>query len=681
MRRPIQIDTSISAAALSAAALIAHQVAGKAARDALFLSHFHVSGLAWMVMAASLLSIILGFAGARLMSSIGPARLVPRAFLVSAVLLLIEWGLSYWNSAVVAVLVYLQIAALGTALISGFWSLLSDRFDPHTARQQFGRVVAAGTFGGMVGGLIAARVGAAFGVTSMLPVLAAFDFICACLTANVAEAHDRRQQRTEKSAVIDRPYNGVRTVWAEPYLRQLALLIVLTTAGAGLVDYVFKARAVAAHPGSTDLVRFFAIFYTVTGIATFLVQIGLSRLALEKLGVGGTIGGPPFALALGSIGSILVPGVTSVSLTRGSESVLHNSFFRSGYELFFAAVPARHRRESKPILDIGFERFGDMLGGALISVLLLIATGGAIPLMLAIAGLMGITGLWISRKLYQSYVKALEMNLLNQSFHFEAADIRDSATRAVLMRTLSHRSPLVDAGQNAAAQASEKPEAIDRVVERIIDLRSSDAEVVRRALREPIDTTLAAHVIGLLAWNAVADDAVRVLQKIAPSITGSLVDALLDPSQEFAVRRRIPRVLSVVDSKRAFDGLTQALFDNRFEVRFQAGRALAQIQDRVPEVNLDHSMITEAVRQELVVEKEVWESRRVIDATEDEPASFSSEHLFRLLSLILPRDPMKNAYRGLHSGDAHLKGMALEYLESVLPREVRKTMRSLLETV
>jgi HEAT repeat protein len=179
----------------------------------------------------------------------------------------------------------------------------------------------------------------------------------------------------------------------------------------------------------------------------------------------------------------------------------------------------------------------------------------------------------------------------------------------------------------------------------------------------------------------VADDAVRALQEIAPSVTGVLVDALLDPAQEFAVRRRIPRVLSVVDSKRAFDGLIQALFDNRFEVRFQAGRALAQIQDRVPDTKFDHSLITEAVLQELIVDKEVWESRRVIDATEDEPASFSSEHVFRLLSLILPRDPMKNAYRGLHSGDERLKGMALEYLESVLPREVRKTMRSLLETV
>src|SRR5262245_12578293 len=80
MRRFAQIDTSIHAAALSAAALIAHQVAGKAARDALFLSYFPVSGLGWMVMAASVISIALGFAGSRLMSSIVPGRLVPRAF-------------------------------------------------------------------------------------------------------------------------------------------------------------------------------------------------------------------------------------------------------------------------------------------------------------------------------------------------------------------------------------------------------------------------------------------------------------------------------------------------------------------------------------------------------------------------------------------------------------------------
>jgi hypothetical protein len=198
-------------------------------------------------------------------------------------------------------------------------------------------------------------------------------------------------------------------------------------------------------------------------------------------------------------------------------------------------------------------------------------------------------------------------------------------------------------------------------------------------LREPLDATLASHVIGLLAWNAVSDGAVHALQEIVPSITGQLVDALLDPSQEFAVRRRIPRVLSITDSKRAFDGLMQGLFDDRFEVRFQSGRALAQIQDRAPRINVDHSLITEAVQQELTVDREVWKSRSVIDAEDREISNVSSEHVFRLLSLILPRDPLKIAYRGLHSGDEHLKGMALEYLESVLPPGIRKTIWPLLE--
>jgi hypothetical protein len=215
---------------------------------------------------------------------------------------------------------------------------------------------------------------------------------------------------------------------------------------------------------------------------------------------------------------------------------------------------------------------------------------------------------------------------------------------------------------------------VDPLIQRATDLRSSDPEVVKRALHPPLDAMMASHVIPLLAWNAVADDAVQALQAIAPSITGQLVDALLDPEQDFAIRRRIPRVLSVCDSGRAFDGLAQALFDDRFEVRFQSGRALAQIQDRSPDVPVEQPLIINAVIRELSVDKEVWDTRRVIDASEHGISNVSTEHVFRLLSLILPRDPLKIAYRGLYSGDDHLKGMALEYLESVLPAEVRSVL-------
>jgi ATP:ADP antiporter, AAA family len=685
MQKNARQDPALHAAALGAAALIAHQVAGKATRDALFLSHFDVKSLAWMVVAASVVAIALGIAGARLMSSVSPVRVIPRAFLASAVLLVMEWGLSFWSDTLVAVLVYLQIAALGAALISGFWSLLSEYFNPHTARKQFARIVGAGTFGGMIGGLLAERVSAAFGVMSTLLILAALDLICAFLTASLgrntaAAVHDRRfySSRAQNPTVTDSRYSGFRVLLDEPYLRHLAMLILLTTVGAGLLDYVFKANAAAAHQNGAELVRFFAIFYTVSGIVTFLVQVALSRRVLETYGLSGAVGSLPFAAALAGFLGLAMPGLASATAGRGGEAVLRSSFFRSGYELFFAAIPRRRRREIKPILDIGFERFGDMLGGLAVSAFLLSGPRVSTQLMLAGAAITGLIGFWISQRLHAGYVNALENNLLNQSIHIEISDIRDSVTRSAVMQTMSKRARIHDS-RTITVPRAETPKVVDPIVQRVAALRSQESAAVRQALRETLESAIASHAIALLAWNSVADEAVAALQKIAPSISGQLVDALLDPAQEFAIRRRIPRVLSVSVSQRAFDGLTQALLDNRFEVRFQAGRALAQIQDRVPDIKVDRAVVTEAVLRELTVDKEVWKSRSVIDAGEPEMSSVSSEHVFRILSLILPREPLKIAYRGLHSGDEHLKGMAVEYLESVLPPELRRMMSPLLE--
>ena len=52
--------------------------------------------------------------------------------------------------------------------------------------------------------------------------------------------------------------------------------------------------------------------------------------------------------------------------------------------------------------------------------------------------------------------------------------------------------------------------------------------------------------------------------------------------EDFAVRRRIPRVMAVCTSQRAADSLVLGLADIRFEVRFQCGRALAAIVAKHP---------------------------------------------------------------------------------------------------
>src|SRR5437879_1171359 len=102
--------------------MIAHQVAGKATRDALFLSNFGVTSLPSIMIASSLLTIVVILGASVVMRRLGPARLVWHACLVSAGLHLFERALltsRAENWAAVALYLHLAVAPV---IISGFWS-------------------------------------------------------------------------------------------------------------------------------------------------------------------------------------------------------------------------------------------------------------------------------------------------------------------------------------------------------------------------------------------------------------------------------------------------------------------------------------------------------------------------------------------------------------------------------
>jgi AAA family ATP:ADP antiporter len=674
-------DSTVHAAAIGAAALIANQVAGKATRDAFFLSHFAVTALPVMVMVASLLSIAAGLLTARLMTVVAPSRFLPRAFGLSSALLVMEWWISSWSPGTAAILIYLRIAILGSTLISGFWSLLDDRFDARSAKRQFGRIVAASTFGGVIGGVLAERVGSTLGVANMLPILAALHLVCSFISATLAPPRHTPPKQAVDSRQSISSLTVLRTV---PYVRNLALLILLSTVGAGLLDYVFKLRVSAAYQESHELVRFFSLFYAGTGVVTFLVQLVLSRVAVERLGIAGTVSSLPLTLAFGSIGGLLSGGVPIAFAMRGGEAVARSSLFKSGYEMLYAAVPRRERRATKAILDVGVERLGDLLAALLLGALLLAMPSDSTVAILVLAACLGLTGFWISRKLRRGYIQALEKSLLSQTLSGQISRTRVSSAVSIMQTLRSFTF-----GENLAPSPEiipvleyreETPIVRDPILQRIEELRSRDVDVVRRLLAQPLEAVLTSHVIAILAWDEVSTDAIDALKKIGSGIAGQLVDALLDPAQEFAIRRRIPRVLAEFDSQRAVDGLVLALSDKRFEVRFHTGQALTEIQNRNPKVVIDRESIMTAVEHELEVNPEVRRHHRVIDVTrEEQEGAITIKHVFRLLALVLPREPLQIAHRALMSRDEHLKGTSLEYLENVLPLRVSQRILPLFE--
>ena len=701
MKVPASQRTAVMTAMLCAAAVTAQFIAGKATRDALYLANLDITSLPAMIMACAAVSMGLVVASSKGLREVSPAAFVPLAFVFNAAVLLAAWLLVADAPRSAAILVYLEVSGVGPLLGSGFWLLATERFDPRTAKQRFGQIAGAGTLGGLAGGFVSERVGAMFGVAAMLPVLAAVSLYAAWISRRLAVSYARataaRPADVAPELAPESPRPGLRVLREAPYLRNLAGLVLLGTLGAAMLEYLFKAQAVSVLGRGEELIRFFAVYYSVTSLLTFVLQTTAARVSLERLGLAATTGTPSLAILAGGIVSWLAPGLPSLVAARGGESIFRGALFRSAYELFYTPMPPAERRSAKSLIDVGVDRFGDALGGGVIQlVLILLAPSSQYAALLAVAVGCAAVALLLARRLNRGYIQTLERSLLNRALELDFSDVEDVTTRTVMMRTIRGRTTTAGTGRattDGAIHVVSPPSSVDPEIAEIMALRSRDRARISAVLRheEGLPGTLVPHVIPLLAWDPVAEDAIHALRKVAEERIGLLVDALIDPNQPFAVRRRLARVFSVCVSQRAVDGVLLGLDDQRFEVRFQCGRSLAAIAAKNPRVRINGQVIYDVVLREVAVGRPVWESHRLLDGMDDpEQPSYVDQfikdrtsqglaHVFTLLSLVQPAEPLQIAYRGLLTGDDNLRGTALEYLEGTLPAAIRARLWPFLE--
>jgi AAA family ATP:ADP antiporter len=669
-------DPLLAVAMVSSGAITAQYLIGKAIRDGIYFSQFDKTTFWKMMLATSAVSIALSVANARATSRLSPSRLVPALFVVSAALFIAEWVFLRRAPGVVAIWLFLHISGLGPMLGSGFWLIASERFDPRTVKKRVGQIAAAGTLVGVLGGLVTVPLIRALGTASMLPILAAINVLCAWQTWRLAGPAPARGGHAPSTI------SGFKVLADAPYLQTLALMLVLGTMSAMLFDFLFKGAAQDALKSRDALSDFFATYYAAVGFGAFVLQTSSSRQVLERFGLRAAVSSPSVALLAGGVGTLAIPGLASAVAVRGAESACRVSLFRAGYELFYAPIAPAEKRAVKSIIDVGADRLGDAAASGLIPLLLFAPPAIQRSAIVWVGIACSALALVLARRLNRGYIQALERSLLDRALDVDLSDVEDRTTRETILRTL-HRPTGVTG----------KPPSVDADVVAILALRSGDPDAARRVLHDEhgLSATLVPHAIPLLARSSLAADTIRALRKTAEERVGALVDALLDPNQDFVVRRRLARVFSICVSQRAVDGLLLALDDLRFEVRFQCARSLAVIVERNRAVSIDHEQVLAAVQREVKVARAVWDGRRLLDdvSVGDPPAAVdefaqprtaqSLIHVFTLLSLVLPREPLHVAFRGLNTDDGRLRGTALEYLENTLPPPIRQALWPLLE--
>ncbi len=430
-------------------------------------------------------------------------------------------------------------------------------------------------------------------------------------------------------------------------------------------------------------------------VVSLVVQLTLGRIAMEKLGLAVNIAVLPGIIIMGGAIGLAVPGLVSSALLRGAESIQRNTLFRSAYELLYTPLSEERKRVTKALIDVGFDRFGTVIGSGVALLTIQLFANGPSRVLLGAVVVLAVCTLPVARRLQTGYVAALEEGLREGEKKLDLSPpdesrpslgAQDGAVRDELIQRVEElHAP--DAAQTSDGRGAVSHEDQDALMSRAHDALAGDVDRARKALETwpPSEPRFATFAILLLAQKELYGTAQSALRRVATRVTGQLVDVLLDGETDVVVRRRVPRILASCTTQRAADGLVLGIADERFEVRYECGRALLKITDVDPKLVVSRETVFAAVVRE--AEKRSAEAVAVEEYDEEftgaESLAFVEsllardrldrrlEHIFTILSLHSAPEPLRMAFRALHLEDAGHRGTALEYLANVLPTELR----------
>lgn len=303
------------------------------------------------------------------------------------------------------VVFYVWVSVFNLFVVSLFWSFMADIFASQQARRVFSLIALGGMAGAIAGSAAAKVLVHLIGVAPLLVLSAAMLGAALGMLLHLSmrdeQAGDSRAARGTGGSL----WAGLRELWSRPFLRYMAMLMVLGD-GVGTLAYALMADYAKAHfvdkVARTD-------FYSGIDLATntlgALLQLTLTRWLLIRFGAGWGLVLPALVnvalllmVAVYGAGDVQLLGmavpVLAVMLvaTRG----FAYGMTKPAVDALYTRVPRETRYKGKNFVETAVWRFGDVLVTSGVSVLAWLGVGvGGLGL---IGAGVATTSAWVARR-------------------------------------------------------------------------------------------------------------------------------------------------------------------------------------------------------------------------------------------------------------------------------------------
>lgn len=413
-------------------------LAGRTARDALFLAHGERSTLAWMYVASAVAVTTAGLIYGRLATQVRRDLMAVVSAAGFAIGFAVLWALERTPGAWIYGVIYVFVEVVGALVLVQFWTLANELFNAREAKRLYGLIGAGGTFANIFIGLVSARVANAFGAQALLLMCTAL-LLGTAVTSFLGGRAGRQRlfARAAAGKTAARRAGGAQRVLSDTHLRAVAILAAVTFFTTTLVDFQFKVVA-ADRIKPEDLAAYFGYFSAAVGVLALGLQLfGTSRL-LNRAGVIGALAVLPASLLLGNAALALFPALWAASMAKGADVLFRYSVNDATTQILYLPVSAQTRVSAKAFIDGVVKPMAIGLAGLALAAYRW-ALGGSpyglswISLALCAVWLFVVVGL------RSKYIRTLQENLKQRRLDLESArhTVIDSSTNQVLERALA----------------------------------------------------------------------------------------------------------------------------------------------------------------------------------------------------------------------------------------------------
>jgi AAA family ATP:ADP antiporter len=274
-------------------------------------------------------------------------------------------------------------------VVSLFWSFMADIFQSVQARRVFPLIALGGMAGAIFGPLVTKALVQVIGVAALLVVSAVALLVALVFLLTLSSRHDCREEARNDEPIGGSLWAGVKELWTRPFLRYMAILMVLGD-GIGTLAYALMADYTKVHlPDRIARTSFYNDLDLATNLLGVVLQLTLTRWVLIRKGAGwGLV--VPSLVNLALLLLVVVLGIGNVSLFGlvtpmlavmmvGSRGFAYG-MTKPAVDALYTRVPRETRYKGKNFVETAIWRFGDVLvtsGVSLLGGLGMAATGMA----------------------------------------------------------------------------------------------------------------------------------------------------------------------------------------------------------------------------------------------------------------------------------------------------------------